>query len=146
MPDRRGPLRNNRFRLEIGGIDQAGFSECTLPDASTEVVEYREGTDAPTVRKLGGLIAYGNLTLKWGAAPDATELTEWWGLVEVGDVDGARRSIAVVLNDEEGEPAARWEFQLAWPMKYDAADLNATENGTAIETLEIAHEGMKRVA
>jgi phage tail-like protein len=146
MPDRRGPLRNNRFRLEIDGIDQAGFSECTLPDASTEVVEYREGTDPPTVRKLGSLVAYGNLTLKWGAAPDATALADWWGFVEQGDVDGARRSIAVILQDEEGQPAARWEFTQAWPMKYDAADLNATDNSTAIETLEIAHEGMTRVA
>lgn len=146
MPDRHGPLRNNRFRLEIGGIEQGGFSECTLPDASTEVVEYREGTDPRTVRKLGGLIAHGNLTLKWGAAPDGTELADWWRLVEQGKVDAARRSVAVVLQDEEGQPAARWEFEQAWPMKYDATDLNATDNGTAIETVEIAHEGMRRVS
>jgi len=41
MPDRHGPFRNFRFLLEIEGVVQAGFSECTLPESSTEAVEYR---------------------------------------------------------------------------------------------------------
>ena len=58
----------------------------------------------------------------------------------------ARRNIAVILLDDEGSAKARWEFVMAWPTKYDAPDLNATGSDIAIETLEIANEGMMRVS
>jgi phage tail-like protein len=144
MPDRHGPYRNFRYLLEIDGIAQAGFSEATIPEASTEPIEYREGNEAPTVRKLASLNAYGNLTLQWGVTTDSMALYEWWTLVEQGKVDEARRSIAVVVLDEEGEPGARWQFRNAWPQQYDAPDLSATANEVAIESLEIVHEGMER--
>ena len=64
--DRKDPYRQFRFRVEISGISQAGFSECTFADTTTDPVEYREGTERPTFRKLSGLTKYGNITLKWG--------------------------------------------------------------------------------
>ncbi|MGP8330828.1 MAG: phage tail protein, partial [Methanosarcinaceae archaeon] len=60
MVDRNDPYRNSRFLLEIDGIVQAGFSEVTIPDISTDIVEYREGNEDTTVRKLPGLTRYGN--------------------------------------------------------------------------------------
>ena len=144
MPDRHGPYRNARFLLEIDGIVQAGFSQATIPEASTEPIEYREGNEGPTMRKLAGANSYGNLTLQWGTTPDSIELFEWRRLVEQGQVDEARRSIAVILLDEQGEPGARWEFRDAWPQQYDAPDLDASGNEVAIESMEIVHEGMER--
>jgi phage tail-like protein len=140
---RKDPHRNFRFRLEIDGIQQAGFSEATVPDMSTDVVEYREGNEITTPRKLPGLNKYGNLTLKWGIT-DSMELYKWRQQIVDGTI--ARKNIAVVLIDEAGADKARWEFVNAWPSKYDAPDLNATGNAVAIETLEIVHEGMKRTA
>jgi phage tail-like protein len=140
---RKDPFRNSRFLLEIDGIVQAGFSECTVPDTTSDVVEYREGNDAPHVHKLPGLTKYGNLTLKWGTT-DSTELYEWRKLVEQGTMKTARRNIAVIALDEEGNAAARWEFREAWPSKYDAPDFTAKGNDVAIETLEIVHEEMAR--
>ncbi len=142
---RKDPYRNFRFLVEIDGIVQAGFSEVTLPDSTQDVVEYREGHEPPVLRKLPGLAKYGNVTLKWGVT-DSLELYEWRRLVEQGKIAEARRNVAIIVLDEEGEPAARWEFYQAWPSKYDAPDLNAKGNEVAIETLEIAHEGMKRTA
>jgi phage tail-like protein len=144
MPDRHGPYRNTRFLLEIDGIAIAGFSSCTIPENSTEVTEYREGTDPPTVRKLWSLNDYGTLTLKSGTTEDSIALYEWRKAVEQGQVDDARRNIAVVVLDEAGNPGPRWEFKRAWPTQYDAPDLDATGNEVAIEALEIAHEGMER--
>ena len=146
MADRHGPYRNARYLLEIDGIVKAGFSECTIPESSTEVVEYREGTDPPTVRKLGSLVEYGELTLQWGVTDDSMELFEWWQLVERGDVDEARRPIAVVILDEEGDPGPRWEFRDAWCRQYEAPDLEATGTDVAVESMEIVHEGVERVA
>lgn len=145
MPDRYGPYRNSRFLLEIDGIVQAGFSQCTIPENATEAIEYREGNDPPTVRKLWNLNTYGNLTLQWGTTPDSTELFEWRKQVEQGDLDGARRNIAVIALDEAGDPGARWEFANAWPRQYDAPDFDATGSEVAIESLEIVHERMERI-
>lgn len=144
MVERNDPYRNSRFLLEIDGIVQAGFSDITIPDISTDPVEYREGDEDTTVRKLPGLTKYGNLTLKWGIT-DSIELFEWRKQVIEGSMGEARRNIAVILQDEEGSPAARWEFREAWPSKYDAPDLSGKGNDVAIETMEIVHEGMDRV-
>ncbi|ELZ32525.1 phage tail tube protein gp19 [Halogeometricum pallidum JCM 14848] len=145
MPDRHGPYRNFRFLLEIDGITQAGFSQATIPEVQTELVEYRNGDDSATNRKLAGRTAYGNLTLQTGVT-DSMELFEWRKGVTDGQVDDARRNIAVVVLDEEGNAGPRYEFTNAWPRQYDAPDLNATENNVAIESIEIVHEGMERTA
>jgi phage tail-like protein len=146
MPDRHGPYRNTRFILEIDGIAIASFSRCSLPENSTEVVEYRNGNDPPTVRKLWGLNEYGRLTLEKGTTTDSIVLFEWRKAVENGTVDESRRDIAVVLLDEEGVSGPRWEFRHAWPVDYDGPTLDAVETDVALERLEIAHEGMERVA
>lgn len=77
---------------------------------------------------------------------DSLELYEKWRVpIEQGMIASARKNMAIILMGDEGTPVARWEFQNAWPTKYDAPDLSAKGNDVAIETLEIAHEGMKRV-
>jgi phage tail-like protein len=140
---RTDPYRSNRFLLEIGGISQAGFREATISDSTQDPIEYREGNEPPTVRKIPGLIKHGNLVLKWGIT-DSMDLYTWRKAIEDGKTKDNRKNVAVVLIDEEGNTKARWEFSQAWATKYHAPDLNATANEIAIETLEIAHEGMTR--
>lgn len=145
MPDRVDPYRTFRFRVEIDGIGQAGFSECSFADTSTEPVEYREGNEIPTVRKLSGLTKYGNITLKWGLT-DSMDLYKWRQQVIDKGAAGARKSVAIVLIDEAGKDKARWNIVQAWPVKYDPTDFNAKNNDIAIETLELAHEGFTRAS
>ena len=137
------PYKNHRFVVEIDGISQAGFREVTISDSSQDAVEYRDGNEPPTVRKQPGLVKYGNVTLKWGIT-DSLDLCNWRKQAEEGKMKDARKNMAIVLLDQEGQPSSRWEFSQAWPTKYSAPGLNATANEIAIETLEIAHEGMKR--
>ena len=144
MSERKDPFRNSRFAVEIDGITQAWFSEVTIPDSSTDPIEYREGDELPTVRKIPGLIKHSNITLKWGTT-DSTDLYDWYQDIVNGGIQNSRKNISIITLDEEGGEAARWEFERCWPTKYDAPDMNATGNEIAIETLEIAHEGMKRV-
>ena len=146
MADKHGPYRDVQFLLEIDGITKAGFSQCTIPENSTEPTEYREGNDKPTVRKLWSLNEYGTLTLESGVTDDSIELFEWRQAVQRGQMEDARRQIAVVVLDAGGEPGPRWEFTKAWPSNYEAPDLDATGGEVAIESLEIEHEGMERVA
>jgi phage tail-like protein len=144
MP-RNDPYRNFRYRVEINGVTQASFNECSFGDSSTEMVEYREGTDPTHARKLSGQTKYGNVTLKWGLT-DSMELYDWYRtVVEVGALDN-RKSLAIVLIDEAGNDKSRWELNECWPMKYDPTDFNAKGNDVAIETLEIVTESYKRVS
>jgi phage tail-like protein len=144
MSQRKDPYANFRFRIEIDGIQQAGFSEATIPDSTSDIIEYREGTDPVLyARKLSGLTKHGNLTLKWGIT-NSIDLYNWRKAIEQGKIASARKNIAVVLIDEEGNDAARWEFGNAWPSKYKAPDMNAKGNDVAIELLEIAFESMQR--
>lgn len=132
-----------RYKVEIDGLNAGGFSEVTGFDASIDVIEYREGDMVTTPMKLPGLKKYGNITLKQGLA-DSMVLYNWI----IAGVNGAvqRKTITITLLDQEGAPAASWQVINAWPMKYTAPDFNATASEVAIETLEIAHEGMTRVS
>jgi phage tail-like protein len=140
---RKDPYRNFRFQVEIGGVVIAGFSEVIIPDSTTDAIDYRAGDDPPYMRKLPGLTKYGALLLKTGVI-DKMDLRNWRKQVEQGKMKDARKAIAVILMDEEGNAAARWEFSEAWPSKYKAPDLNAKGNDVVIETLEITFETMER--
>ncbi len=143
---RQDPLRNFRYRLEIDGITQAGFSEVAIGDLSTDPIEYREGDEITTVRKLNGLNKYGNITLKWGIT-DSVELADWHQLVvnDATPLDDARRNVVIRVQSEAGEEKAAFEVTKAWPCKYDPSDLNGTGNEVAIDTLELCNEGIRRI-
>jgi len=139
------PILQYHFLLVLDGTSDAvaGFTEVSGINMETDVVEYREGSDTATVRKLPGLRKYGNITLKRGYTTN-TELWDWRKTV----IDGAteRKSGAIVLLNEAREPALRWEFSEAWVSKYEGPALNATANEAAVESIEIAVEDVRLVA
>ena len=130
-----------RYKVEIDGLDAGGFSEVTGFDASIDVIEYREGDDTTTPRKLAGLKKYGNITMRQGLV-DSTVMYDW--IMEGVNAALDRKTITVTLLDEEGNPAAAWQVINAWPMRYTAPDFNASASEGAIESMEIAHEGVTR--
>jgi phage tail-like protein len=135
------PYRNFSFLVEIDGITQAGFSDCSGFGASTDPIEYREGGETKTVRKLPGLTKYTNITLKWGLT-DSRELYNWYRDVVNGKIE--RKSGSIILLDLEGNEKVRWNFFEAWPTKWDGPDFTAKGNDVSIETLELAHERVER--
>lgn len=141
---RQDPMRNFRFRLEIDGFESAGFSEVSIGPASIDVIEYREGSDPPHVRKLSGLRKFSNLTLKRGMT-NSLELFDWYRQV-VTAAGPSRRKVVIVVTDESGADQARFVVSDAWPVKYDAGNLNARGNEVFIEELELANEGIERVS
>ena len=136
------PYRNFRFRLEIDGLDAGSFSEVSGFDAAMDVVEYRAGDDpAITPTKLPGLIKYGNITLKWGSS-ETMVLYDW--LIDITEGTIEKKTVTLTALDEEGSPAASWRCINAWPVKYTAPDFNGTSSEIAVETIELAHEGLTR--
>lgn len=139
--ERRDPYRNFRFRVEVEGIQQAGFSEVSGFDASLSVIEYREGNEVITPRKMPGLAKYGNITLKWGVT-DSLDMYNWMAESIQGKI--ARKTVTIIAINEEGADVATWQVIEAWPSKYSAPGFNGSGNEVAIESLELAHEGMTR--
>jgi phage tail-like protein len=142
MPEtasRNDPFSAFNFLVEIDGVTVAGFSECAGLNAESDVIEYRVGSEESTMRKLPGMKKYTNITLKRGLT-DNKDLWNWRKRVLDGRTQ--RQSGAVVLLNEARQPALRWTFREGWPAKWDGPSLNGKNNEVAIETLEIAHEGL----
>lgn len=140
MP-RKDPYKNFRFLVEIDGIVQAGFSETSGFGSNVEVIEYREGGDATTVRKLPGKVSYPDITLKWGVT-DSRELYDWHRVAINGQIE--RKNGSIILMDDTGQEKVRWNFFNAWPSKWDGPDFNAKGNDVAIDTLTISCERVER--
>ena len=144
MPAGSDPYKAFNFLVEIDGITRAGFQECSGLDSTQDPIEYREGGEALTTRKLPGLSKYSNITLKWGLTDDA-ELWEWRKTFQDGKgARDKRKNGSIVLLDDVGEEQVRWNFREGWPTKWTGPSFNSTGSEVAIETLEIAHEGLEK--
>jgi phage tail-like protein len=134
------PLPKFHFQVEWGG-SRVGFSEVTGLDVETEVIEYREGVN-PEFRKIKmpGLQKNSNITLKRGTLPADNEFFEWWNTVKLNKIE--RRDVTVSLLNEAHEPVMVWKVRNAWPTKIQSTDLKADGNEVAIESIELAHEGL----
>ena len=137
---RNDPYASFNFLVEIDGVTVAGFSECGGLTTETDPIEYRNGDEDITVRKLPGLKKYTNINLKRGYT-DSRELWEWRKKVMDGKTE--RQSGSIVLLNEAREPALRWNFREAWPSKWAGPTLNAKNNETAIEELEFVVENLE---
>jgi phage tail-like protein len=135
------PYKGFRFRVEIDAIQQAGFSEAAGLGSHVEVVEYREGGEPATVRKLPGKASYPDVTLKWGSTL-SHELYDWHLAAVKGQIQ--RKNGSIVLLDDLGTEAVRWNFFNGWPSKWDGPSFNAKGNDVAIETLTISCERVER--
>ncbi|MEB3216062.1 MAG: phage tail protein [Nostocales cyanobacterium 94392] len=145
MPEtgqRNDPFQQFNFLVEIDGINRAGFMECTSLSTETDVIEYREGADISTMRKIKGLDKYAAITLKGGMLQD-TSLWNWRKQIINGQVE--RKSADIILLDESRDEVMRWRLREAWITKWEGGPFNAKTNDVLVETVEIVHEGMEIV-
>jgi phage tail-like protein len=118
----------------------AGFSECSGIDASIEVIDFKEGGVNDYVHKLATRTSFSNLTLKHGVIFLSDDLWTWHNGWVQGN--GKRKDGLIVLLDESRSPAKVWKFKRGIPSKWVGPSLNAAQSNVAIESLEIAHEGL----
>jgi phage tail-like protein len=127
--------------VEIDGITRAGFKTCSGLETSQTAGEYREGTDRSLYkRKIPGLVSAPEISLSRGITNDP-ELWQWRSKLANGVVD--RRNMSIVLVDDTGKDIIRWNLRNCWPTKWTGPSLDATSDELAIETLDIAHEGLE---
>jgi phage tail-like protein len=106
-----------------------------------EVVEYREGGDVASVRKLTGKVSYPDITLKWGMT-DSQDLYEWHRQTAQGNIQ--RQDGSVIQLDDTGNEKLRWNFYKAWPSKWDGPAYSAKGNDVSIETLTLSCERVEK--
>jgi phage tail-like protein len=137
--ERVDPYAQFNFIVEIDDAEVAGFTEVTGLSAESDVIEYREGHEPATVRKLPGLFKFTNITLRRGYT-ESVVLWDWRRTTLEGKT--VRRDGSIVLLDEEHKEVMRWNFREGWIAKYDGPALNSTTAEAAVESIEIAHEGI----
>ncbi|MFN0085523.1 MAG: phage tail protein [Blastocatellia bacterium] len=135
------PFAGFRFKLERNNVEVAGFSECSGLQMEVKTFDYKEGGNNKTTLKFPEHASYGNITLKRGVT-NSTELITWQLEVAAGSFARAA-NLVIVLDDEKGVPARRWNLKRAFPVKWTGPDLKASASEIAIESLEIAHEGIR---
>ena len=142
----RNLLTTSRFLLEIDGIIQAGFSEVTIPESSVEIIQYRNGDDPSIMQNIVGQQKVTALVLKTGVTFDAAaslELANWHKDTVNGKI--SQKNVSIIMQDHEGREGARFNIVNGIASKYTVSPLNSKNNEIAIETLEIANEGITRV-
>ncbi len=135
------PLPKFHFQVDWEGT-RIGFTEVTGLDAETEVIEYRDGASPEfSKQKMPGMQKYSNLTFKRGTFASDNEFFGWWKTTRTLSKP-QRRNITISLLNEAHEPVMVWKVHSAFPTKVQATDLKAEGNEVAIETMEVAHEGI----
>lgn len=132
------PYMGFRFRIEIEGITEGGFSEVSGLQVTTQVEDFREGGVNDFAYKFPKETTFDNLVLKKGMA-DSETLYKWHKEVVLGKFK--RRTITIILKKNNTEDAKRWSFKQAYPVKWSGPELKGDGNTVAFETLEFAHHG-----
>ncbi|PSR52328.1 phage tail protein [Adhaeribacter arboris] len=135
------PLAVFHFRVEWGGKN-VGFSEVSGLTQEAQLIEYRDGSsnDFSTI-KMPGLRKYNNITLKRGVIKGDNDFFTWLKTVSnLGTVE--RRDLTINLLNENHEPVMVWKAHNCWPVKVEGPGLKANGNEVAVESIEIAHEGV----
>ena len=140
LADRKDPYLGAHFFVEIDGVDQGGFTECTGLQAEVEVTDFQEGGNNGYIHKLPGRTKWTNVVLKYGVT-DSSDLWEWFQSVSRGQVE--RKDVSVVLFDDEQNEVRRWTLREAFPSKWVGPAFNADKPAVAITTLELVHHGFE---
>ena len=130
------------FSVEWAPGTRIGFTEVTGLTMESDVIEYREGSSPEFHKtKMPGMQKLSNITLKRGTFQGDIEFNEWMETISMNTVQ--RRDVTIKLLNEQHQPVITWQVKNAWPVKVQSSDLKADGNEVAIETMEIAHEGIK---
>ncbi len=137
------PYARFRFSVEIDGLQLAHFQSVSGLSHEIEVLSQPEGGMNDRLHKLPAQGSYPNIVMKIGYV-DGRLLEDWhFGFVKRPGGVG-RKNGSIVLHDDDGREAARWNFVRAWPVKWEGPELDATQSQILIESVEIAHEGLVR--
>ncbi|MEO9871529.1 phage tail protein [Ekhidna sp.] len=139
------PIPAFHFEVTLGG-SAIGFSEASGLTVENDVIEYRDGFSPEFTKiKLAGLKKYSNITLKRGIVEDSgnNEFFKWIKTTSMRKTE--RKDLTISLLNEDHAPVMSWSIKNAWPIKVEGPSLKSDDNNVAIESIELAHEGLTLV-
>lgn len=136
------PLPKFHFTVDIKDVGtDLPFQEVTGLDTSAEVIEYRAGNSKNfSALKMPGIVKFGNVTLKKGVFAKDNKFWDWYASRKMNTQK--RTTVTIKLLDENAAPTMSWVLANAWPTKITSTDLKSDGNDVAVESIEIAHEGV----
>jgi phage tail-like protein len=149
MPiERKNPYSSFNFKVDFANGVTGAFSEISGLDAEQEVINYRTGDEDTVMHKIPAMQKYPNIMLKRGII-GTDKLWAWRAKIIQGlgadDVENdTRTTVHIHLLDEKRQPVVTWKVKKAWPVKWSGPSLAANKNETALESLELAHEGLEQ--
>ena len=114
------PLPSFYFKVELGSLGEIAFKEVSGLDMEAQVIEYRHG-NSPVFKA-------------------DNKLFDWFNKIKMNTIQ--REDVTISLLDEAGSPTMVWKLSNAWPTKVTGVSLKSDGNEAAIETLDLAHEGL----
>lgn len=137
---KKNPYGAFRFQLQIDQSTAAGFHEVGGIRVEKETETVREGGVNTGEYKLPRGTTFSDVTLKRGYIDD----TLWTWHQQVVNGKFKRKTCTIVLLDESGGAAARWNLVRAFPTVWEGPTFNAHSSEIATEALTLAHEGINR--
>jgi phage tail-like protein len=128
-----------RFYVMIGNETQGVFTEVSGLQVELDVMDYREGGNNGFIHRFPSFTRAGNLSLKRGIVRK-NDFYKWFKQIADGQL--VSKNVSVVMYDVDGKPLMSWSFANAYPIKWIGPHFQASESVVAIETLELAHEGI----
>ncbi|TSJ44916.1 phage tail protein [Fluviicola chungangensis] len=134
------PLPKFYFQVKLGD-KEVPFQEVSGLDIEAQIIEYRHGNSKEfSTIKMPGIKKTGNVTLKKGVFVKDNGFWDWFNKIKMNTIE--RQTVVISLLDEAGKPTMVWTLNNAWPTKITGTDMKSDGNEVAVETVEIAHEGL----
>lgn len=134
------PLPKFYFQVKLGDAEVA-FQEVSGLDIEAQIIEYRHGNSPEfSTIKMPGIKKTGNVTLKKGVFVKDNAFWDWFNQIKMNTIE--RKTVVISLLDEAGSPTMVWTLNNAWPTKITGTDMKSDGNEVAVETIEVAHEGL----
>ena len=136
------PLPKFYFEVTLGSmVSTVPFQEVSGLDTETQPIEYRHSDSKQfSTIKMPGISKTGNVTLKRGVFVNDTNFWKWYDAIKMNLIK--RETVTIQLLDESGSPTMTWTLQNAWPTKIIGTDMKSDANEVAVESMELAHEGL----
>jgi phage tail-like protein len=137
------PFGGYYFALLIGQEEVAHFLECSGLKTAATVFEIEEGGMNGMTHKRPGQSKWENVVLRYATSANQT-LLAWRDEFLQADHFPTRagKTASIVLYDNNHNIIRRYSLSSCWPVSWEGPQFNAGSSELAVETLEIAHEGL----
>ncbi len=142
MANTTDPYRAYNFKLDIAGVTEGHFTQCTGLGMRITPIKYREAGNRQVIRHIPGQVEYAEVTLRYGLT-QSKELWDWMVKAAQGQVE--RKNVSIIMLDSQGvNEVMRWNLVDAWPVAWRGAPLDALSQEIAIESLTLVYDSLER--